>query len=407
MLLRARLALQQAQHGVPRREAFVQHTVNRVADGHLDAVLPGQRADRGRGAHALGNVSQVGEHVRQRLSARKRETDAPVARKIAGARQHEIAQSRKPHHRFAPPAERRAKAAGLRKAARDERSPRVVPEAQTVTRAGRDREHVLHRAADLDPRDVVALVGAQRFRAKQRRDVRGGATPLVWLCKGFEQASAALPHEIVAASGLRAPSGALSGPSFALEVAKGLPCALTLASADGAFAARSAALLHGGRLRVYHSDDLVGVEIGGAVKNVLAIAVGICDGLGLGQNARAALITRGLAELARLGVALGGRAETVMGLTGAGDLILTATGDLSRNRRVGLELAAGRKLEDIVGKLGHVAEGVRSAHATLARAKSCGVELPITAAVDAVLAGRLTPPQAVERLLARDPKAEG
>jgi len=235
----------------------------------------------------------------------------------------------------------------------------------------------------------------------------GGKVPLVWLCKGFELGSSAMPHEIVAACGLRAPSGALSGPSFALEVAKGLPCALTLASADASFAADAAAKLHGGRLRVYHSDDVVGVEIGGAVKNVLAIAVGICDGLGLGQNARAALITRGLAELARLGVALGGRAETVMGLTGAGDLILTATGDLSRNRRVGLELAAGKPLADIVAKLGHVAEGVSSARATLARAKTCGVEMPITAAVDAVLDGKLTPPKAVEQLLARDPKAEG
>ena len=237
--------------------------------------------------------------------------------------------------------------------------------------------------------------------------LRGGKVPMIWLCKGFEQESAALPHEIVAASGLRAPSGALSGPSFALEVAKGLPCALTLASADAAFAARTAALLHGGRMRVYHSDDLVGVEIGGAVKNVLAIAVGICDGLGLGQNARAALITRGLAELARLGVALGGRAETVMGLTGAGDLILTATGDLSRNRRVGLALAAGQPLERIVEQLGHVAEGVRSAHATLVRAKAAGVEMPITSAVDAVLQGKLSAPKAVELLLARDPKAEG
>lgn len=236
--------------------------------------------------------------------------------------------------------------------------------------------------------------------------LQGGKVPLVWLCKGFEQDSAALPHEIVAESGIRAPSGALSGPSFALEVAKGLPCALTLASADAAFAANAAAQLHGGRLRVYHSDDVVGVEIGGAVKNVLAIAVGICDGLGLGQNARAALVTRGLAELARLGVALGGRAETVMGLTGAGDLILTATGDLSRNRRVGLELARGKPLQAIVAELGHVAEGVRSANATLARARSCGVEMPITAAVDAVLAGRLTPQQAVELLLARDPRAE-
>ena len=253
---------------------------------------------------------------------------------------------------------------------------------------------------------LVAATPVAGLRSLAER-LRGGKTPLVWLCKGFEREGAALPHEIIAASGQRAPSGALSGPSFALEVAKGLPCALTLASADAAFAARTAALLHGGRLRVYHSDDLLGVEIGGAVKNVLAIAVGICDGLGLGQNARAALITRGLAELARLGVALGGRAETVMGLTGAGDLILTATGDLSRNRRVGLELAAGQPLEKIVASLGHVAEGVHSARAALARAQSAGVDMPITTAVDAVLAGKLTPPQAVERLLARDPKAEG
>jgi glycerol-3-phosphate dehydrogenase (NAD(P)+) len=236
--------------------------------------------------------------------------------------------------------------------------------------------------------------------------LKGGTVPLVWLCKGFEQDGAALPHEIVASAGIRAPSGALSGPSFALEVARGLPCALTLASADAAFAARAAAQLHGGRLRVYHSDDLIGVEIGGAVKNVLAIAVGICDGLGLGQNARAALITRGLAELARLGVALGGRAETVMGLTGAGDLILTATGDLSRNRRVGLELARGKLLPAIVADLGHVAEGVRSARATLARARSCGVEMPIAAAVNSVLEGNLTPQQAVEALLSREARGE-
>jgi glycerol-3-phosphate dehydrogenase (NAD(P)+) len=235
-----------------------------------------------------------------------------------------------------------------------------------------------------------------------------GQGPVVWLCKGFEQGTGALPHRIAEETlGAGARSGALSGPSFAEEVARGLPCALTLASADAAFAREAAELLHGGRMRVYYTTDLVGVEIGGAVKNVLAIAVGICDGLGLGQNARAALITRGLAELARLGVALGGRAETVMGLTGAGDLILTATGDLSRNRRVGLELASGKPLAQIVAELGHVAEGVRSAHATLERAKTCGVEMPITAAVDAVLVGKLTPPQAVDLLLARDPKAEG
>ena len=293
-------------------------------------------------------------------------------------------------------------AAQARLLAADRRNARYLPE--IVLPESLRVESVLDRAlsgAEL----LVAATPVAGLRDLLGR-LKGGAVPLVWLCKGFEQDSAALPHEIVAASGIRAPSGALSGPSFALEVAKGLPSALTLASADAAFAAGIAAQLHGGRLRVYHSDDVVGVEIGGAVKNVLAIAVGICDGLGLGQNARAALVTRGLAELARLGVALGGHAETVMGLTGAGDLILTATGDLSRNRRVGLELARGKPLAAIIAELGHVAEGVHSARATLVRAKSCAVEMPIASAVDAVLQGRLTPPQAVELLLSRDPKAE-
>jgi len=187
-------------------------------------------------------------------------------------------------------------------------------------------------------------------------------TPLVWLCKGFEEGSGLLPHQIVEeVLGGDARCGALSGPSFAAEVARGMPCALTLAARDAAFARESAALLHGGRMRVYYSADLVGVEIGGAVKNVMAIAAGISDGLGLGLNARAALITRGLAEIARLGAAFGGSPETLFGLAGAGDLILTATGDLSRNRRVGLELARGRKLAEILADLGHVAEGVHSA----------------------------------------------
>ena len=232
-------------------------------------------------------------------------------------------------------------------------------------------------------------------------------TSLVWLCKGFEEGSGALPHQIAAeVLGEASRCGALSGPSFAEEVARGLPCALTLASRDTAFAREAAALLHGGRLRVYYSADLVGVEIGGAVKNVMAIAAGISDGLGLGHNARAALITRGLAEIARLGAALGGAPQTFMGLAGAGDLILTATGDLSRNRRVGLELAAGRKLEDILKSLGHVAEGVRSANEVARLAAARGVDMPVTDAVNAVLAGKLTPAAAVERLLSRDPKKE-
>src|SRR5262249_20064917 len=183
--------------------------------------------------------------------------------------------------------------------------------------------------------------------------------PVVWLCKGFEQGSGALPHQIAAeVLGDNARFGALSGPSFAEEVARGLPCALTLASRDAAFAREAAAMLHGGRIRVYYSADLVGVEIGGAVKNVMAIAARISDGLGLGLTARAALITRGLAEIARLGAALGAQPETLMGLAGAGDLILTATGDLSRNRKVGVELARGKALDAVLKDLGHVAEGV-------------------------------------------------
>jgi len=235
----------------------------------------------------------------------------------------------------------------------------------------------------------------------------GKQTPFVWLCKGFEEGSGLLPHQIVEeVLGGGARCGALSGPSFAAEVARGLPCALTLASRDPDFARDSAALLHGGRMRVYYSADLVGVEIGGAVKNVMAIAAGISDGLGLGQNARAALITRGLAEIARLGASFGGSPETFFGLAGAGDLILTATGDLSRNRRVGLELAGGRSLADILAGLGHVAEGVSSAKEVARIAAARGVDMPVTDAVNAVLEGKLAPAKAVELLLSRVPKKE-
>ena len=230
---------------------------------------------------------------------------------------------------------------------------------------------------------------------------------LVWLCKGFEVGTGLLPHQIAEqALGAGARVGALSGPSFAEEVARGLPCALTLAARDAAFAREAAAVVHGGRMRVYYSADLVGVEVGGAVKNVMAIAAGISDGLGLGHNARAALITRGLAEIARLGAAMGGQTETIFGLTGAGDLILTATGDLSRNRRVGLQLAQGLPLEKILEDLGHVAEGVYTAREVAKLAKTRGVDMPVTDAVNAVLEGKLAPKAAVEQLLSRDPKRE-
>src|SRR5437870_7231110 len=233
------------------------------------------------------------------------------------------------------------------------------------------------------------------------------AQPFVWLCKGFEEGSGSLPHQIAEQTlGKSARCGALSGPSFAQEVARGLPCALTLASRDAAFAREAAGLLHGGRLRVYYSADLVGVEIGAAVKNVMAIAAGISDGLGLGLNARAALITRDLAEMTRLGVALGGRPETFMGLAGAGDLVLTCTGELSRNRRVGLLLARGESLDAILKQLGHVAEGVVSAPAVEALATEKRVDMPITRAVCAVLFRGTPPRDAVQELLARDPREE-
>jgi glycerol-3-phosphate dehydrogenase (NAD(P)+) len=230
--------------------------------------------------------------------------------------------------------------------------------------------------------------------------------PLVWLCKGFERDSGLLAHQVVTSElGGRRDAGPLSGPSFAEEVARGLPTALTVAG-EAEFCALVTQVFHAGALRIYSTDDVVGVEVGGAVKNVLAIATGIADALGLGMNARAALITRGLAEITRLGVALGARPETFTGLTGLGDLILTCTGDLSRNRRVGLMLGEGRQLADALRELGHVAEGVWSAPAVAGRATALGVEMPLTAAVCAVLDGRLSPRDALQRLLAREPKSE-
>ena len=232
------------------------------------------------------------------------------------------------------------------------------------------------------------------------------ACPLIWVCKGFEEGSGKLPHEIAAEVLPNIPSGVLSGPSFAIEVAKGLPSAMTLASHDALITGDIAHRLHGGTLRIYTSSDVVGIELGGAIKNVIAIAAGISDGLGFGHNARAALITRSLAEITRLGLALGGHMETFMGLSGMGDLILTCTGDLSRNRQVGLRLARGEKLPDIIRSLGHVAEGVTTAPEVLRLAERHGVDMPITRAVNRVLYENVSPRQAVEELLHRNQKAE-
>lgn len=230
---------------------------------------------------------------------------------------------------------------------------------------------------------------------------------IVWLCKGFEYETGLLPHQVMREVLGEAISGAaLSGPSFAQEVARGLPCALTVASHDERLRNRVVAAVHGGNIRVYACDDMVGVEVGGAVKNILAIATGAADGMGLGLNARAALITRGLAEITRLGTLLGGRASTFMGLTGMGDLILTCTGDLSRNRRVGLALAQGKPLASIVEELGHVAEGVPCARAVRDLAARLGVDMPITNAVAGVLFDGDNAAAMVTRLLARDPRDE-
>lgn len=232
------------------------------------------------------------------------------------------------------------------------------------------------------------------------------AASVLWLCKGFEAETGALGHEIAKALRPGAPAGILSGPSFALEVARRQPTALVAASGDEALTRLAVQAFHSDSLRIYTSADPVGVEVGGAVKNVMAIATGIADGLALGQNARAALITRGLAEITRLGLALGARTETLMGLAGLGDLVLTATGDLSRNRRVGLMLASGQALPDILRQLGHVAEGVYSAATVLRRARSLGVDMPITEGVVAVLEGRLAPAQALRMLMSREARAE-
>ncbi len=242
------------------------------------------------------------------------------------------------------------------------------------------------------------------------QQIRDFDQPVAWLCKGFEPAGAGphglLAHEVQAevAPGLRA--GVLSGPSFAQEVARSQPTALVAASAHAPVRERLLQAFHGPTLRVYENEDIVGVEVGGAVKNVLAIATGLCDGLGLGLNARAALITRGLAEMTRLGLALGARAETFMGLSGLGDLVLTATGDLSRNRKVGLLLAQGQTLAQAVASLGHVAEGVYCARTVVQRARALGVEMPIAEAVVGLLDGRMQPAQAVAALMGREPGKE-
>jgi glycerol-3-phosphate dehydrogenase (NAD(P)+) len=272
-------------------------------------------------------------------------------------------------------------------------------------------------ASLLADQDLVVVATPMAALRELLGALRNCIAPVAWLCKGFEEAQTdaaaqekapygLLAHEVLDQTAPDLHAGVLSGPSFALEVARGQPTALVAASVEASVRAALVRAFHSPSLRIYTSDDIVGVEVGGAVKNVLAIATGLCDGLRLGLNARAALVTRGLHEMTRLGVALGARAETFMGLSGLGDLVLTATGDLSRNRKVGLALAQGRTLQQAVVSLGHVAEGVYCAHTVVQRARRLAIDMPISAAVEALLDARLSPQQALVALMGREARDE-
>ncbi|MGR8920239.1 MAG: NAD(P)H-dependent glycerol-3-phosphate dehydrogenase [Gammaproteobacteria bacterium] len=256
---------------------------------------------------------------------------------------------------------------------------------------------------------VVFVVPYQVLRAAVRDVLAGGVETDAIGCasKGMELGSLALAHEIVAdACGDALPFAQLSGPNFAAEVMQGAPAAMTIAASTPALGETLAAAMHGPRFRPYLSNDIIGVEVGGALKNVIAIAAGIVDGLALGANTRAAVITRGLAEIARFGCARGGRMETFMGLSGMGDLVLTCTDDQSRNRRFGLALARSGSVEEAAAEVGALVEGVATARALAGHPGGVGVDMPLASAVAAIIDGRLSVDDAVESLLARDPRHE-
>mgnify|MGYP003590207839 CR=1 FL=1 len=254
---------------------------------------------------------------------------------------------------------------------------------------------------------VVVPSHAYRATLEQVRPYLPATAGLAWATKGLEPGSGRFLHEVTAeVLGETWPAAVISGPSFASEVAQGLPTAVTVAAHEVDHARQVAMVLHGSNLRAYTSTDVIGVELGGAIKNVLAIAAGIADGLGFGANARAALITRGLAEMVRLGLAAGGQRETFMGLTGVGDLVLTCTDDQSRNRRFGLAIGRGEPVETALAAIGQVVEGAATAREALRLARSRRVEMPITEQVDRVLHHGQNPRRAVELLLARDLKPE-
>ncbi|KRP06390.1 MAG: glycerol-3-phosphate dehydrogenase, partial [Methylophilales bacterium BACL14 MAG-120920-bin58] len=264
-----------------------------------------------------------------------------------------------------------------------------------------------------DAEILISVVPTSGFRSILKDIYRINKNiPIIWANKGLEKDTAKLPHE-VAIDELGNPSedngrhfGVISGPSFAAELARSLPTAVTIASTDKKLSTIAASLFHHNNMRIYTSDDVIGVSVGGALKNVIAIASGISDGMGFGNNARAALITRGLAEISRFGVALGAQQDTFNGLAGAGDLLLTCTGEYSRNREVGIRLAKGQALEEILDGLGHVAEGVFTAAEVIGRSKKLGIEMPITEEVYSVIHHRKPPREAVLDLLGRTLKSE-
>jgi len=231
-------------------------------------------------------------------------------------------------------------------------------------------------------------------------------TAIAWATKGFEPGTGRFLHELVTEQLPGRPAAVITGPSFAREVAVGLPSAVTVHSENAAFAKQLASLLHAPNLRAYSGGDLLGAELGGAMKNVLAVATGIADGMELGLNARAGLITRGMNEMLRLGVALGARPETLIGLSGLGDLVLTCTGDLSRNRRLGLALGRGIAIDEAVRQIGQVVESVLTADEVARLADKHGLDLPISAGVRAVLHGEVTPVNGLRTLMAREQKPE-
>ncbi|MCG6941214.1 MAG: NAD(P)-dependent glycerol-3-phosphate dehydrogenase [Thiohalocapsa sp.] len=263
-------------------------------------------------------------------------------------------------------------------------------------------------AALHDATAVLVVVPSQFFALvlRQMAPVLAPGLGVAWATKGFDPDSGRLLHEVAGDILGSRDVGILSGPSFAGEVARGLPTAVTVAASAPGFAERLAELVRGPRFRAYTHDDIIGVQVGGAAKNVIAIATGIADGLGFGANTRAALITRGLAEVIRLGEALGARRETFMGLAGLGDLVLTCTDNQSRNRRLGLALAAGRPAQDAMAEIGQEVEGVVTARAVHAMAARLGVEMPISTEVHAVLYAGTTPAEATQHLLERAGRSE-